>query len=89
LGVAIRSRVREFEPCSRVAWDGRAIGIDVYHAWIIEERAGGCMVVTEETQHGVLARIGGCLMPKRMSTFHQVWLENLAKKSIQGRPLSA
>lgn len=85
-GVNIRSRVREFVPCSRVAWDGRALGIDVYHGWVIEASAGGCRVVTEETQHGVLARAGAWLMPKRMSNFHQIWLENLAEKAVRGKP---
>ena len=85
-GVGIRSRVREFIPCSRIAWDGHALGIDIYHAWLIEERGQGCRVVTEETQHGVMARLGAKLMPKRMSTTHQIWLESLAAKALTGRP---
>jgi hypothetical protein len=85
-GVGIRSRVREFSPCTRIAWDGRAIGIDVYHAWLIEDRGSSCSVVTEETQHGIIARAGAWLMPKRMSTFHQIWLEGLAHKAAGGRP---
>ncbi len=85
-GVAIRSRVREFVPCSRIAWDGRAIGIDVYHAWIIQQQQEACLVVTEETQHGVAARLGARLMPNRMSRFHQIWLENLAEKAAHGTP---
>ena len=85
-GFGIRSRVQEFVPCRRIAWDGHAVGIDVYHAWVIEERGQGCMVVTEETQHGVIARLGAALMPKRMSNFHQIWLEGLAAKAATGRP---
>jgi hypothetical protein len=85
-GVGIRSRVQEFIPCSRIAWDGHAPGIDVYHAWLIEESEQGCMVVTEETQHGVIARLGAWLIPQRMSTFHQIWLEALATKATHAPP---
>ncbi len=85
-GVGIRSRVQEFVPCSRIAWDGHAPGIDVYHAWVIEESGQGCLVATEETQYGVIARLGAWLMPKRMSTFHQIWLEGLAEKAAGGTP---
>jgi hypothetical protein len=88
-GVGIRSCVQEFIPCSRIAWDGHAPGIDVYHAWAIEERGQSCTVVTEETQHGAIARLGAWLMPKRMSDFHQIWLENLAEKASQGKPPNA
>jgi hypothetical protein len=85
-GIGIRSRVREFVPFSRIAWDGHAFGIDVYHAWAIEVRRQGCLVVTEETQHGFNARLGAWLMPKRMTTFHQIWLEKLAEKAEQDKP---
>jgi len=85
-GMGIRSRVREFVPFSRIAWDGKAVGIDVYHAWVLQDRGQGCTVVTEETQHGVIARLGAWLMPKRMSSFHQIWLESLAEKAVQGMP---
>jgi len=85
-GVGIRSRVREFVPYRRIAWDGHALGIDVYHAWLIAESGSGCTVITEETQHGVVARLGAGLMPRRMSTYHQLWLESLAKKAAGGRP---
>jgi len=85
-GFGIRSHVREFVPCSRIAWDGVAIGIDVYHAWVIEPHEEGCTVVTEETQYGVMSRLGAWLMPNRMSHFHQIWLENLARQAVQGPP---
>jgi hypothetical protein len=85
-GVGIRSTVREFVPGRRIAWDGRSLGIDVYHAWLIEESADGCRVLTEETQHGAIARLGAWLMPKRMSDFHQIWLENLAANAAAGAP---
>jgi uncharacterized protein YndB with AHSA1/START domain len=85
-GVGIRSRVLEFVPCSRIAWDGHAVGIDVYHTWLIEDHGSESLVVTEETQHGVIARLGAWLMPTRMSDLHQIWLENLAERAKLGIP---
>jgi len=32
-GIPLTSQVMEFIPCERIAWDGRAYGVDVYHAW--------------------------------------------------------
>jgi hypothetical protein len=54
--------------------------------WILRPSSRGCLVVTEETQHGWLARLAGLLMPNRMSQFHQLWLEELEKKASEGLP---
>src|ERR1700675_298748 len=35
-GIRIESTVLEFVPGERIAWNGRALGTDVYHAWLIE-----------------------------------------------------
>ncbi len=34
-GATIVSEVAEFIPPSRIAWTGKAAGIDVYHAWLL------------------------------------------------------
>ena len=85
-GVVITSTVREYVPGERIAWDAHAFGIDVYHAWVLQPSANGCHVLTEETQHGWLARLGKLFMPNRMYTFHQLWLEGLATKARAGLP---
>jgi hypothetical protein len=77
-GVAIRSTVVEFEPCSRIAWNAFGLGVDAYHAWEITPTSGACRVLTEETQYGWAARLGGLLFPKRMWKGHQLWLQRLA-----------
>ncbi len=69
-GVTIESRVLEFEPYERLAWDAHAAGVHAYHAWLISKTPGGCHVVTEETQRGWMARLGKLLMPTRMYRFH-------------------
>ena len=82
----ITSTVREYVPGERIAWDAHAFGIDVYHAWVLQPSVHGCHVLTEETQHGWLARLGKLFMPNRMYTFHQLWLEELATKARAGLP---
>ncbi len=85
-GVAVRSTVREFVPNERIAWDGAGVLLDVYHAWLIEPRPGGCWVLTEEHQNGLAARAQAVLMPKRMYRGHQLWLERLRARVEAGQP---
>jgi uncharacterized protein YndB with AHSA1/START domain len=83
-GVGIESTVREWEPPARLAWDAHGIGVAAYHAWLITPTADGCHVLTEETQHGLLARLGARLMPRRMWRYHQIWLESLRERALSG-----
>lgn len=87
-GVRITSTVLEYIPGERIAWDGHALGLDVYHAWVLQPSAQGCHVLTEETQHGWLPRLSQLFMPNRMYDYHQLWLESLAAKSKSGAPQS-
>jgi uncharacterized protein YndB with AHSA1/START domain len=87
-GVGVRSTVREFVPPSRIAWDGAGLMLDVYHAWLIEPRGGGCWVLTEEHQNGLAARAQAILMPNRMFRGHQLWLANLKARAEEGMPAS-
>jgi uncharacterized protein YndB with AHSA1/START domain len=80
-GVVIDTRVEEFEPPMRIAWSAKAFGLEVYHAWLIIPLADGCKVITEETQNGILARLGQWMRPGQMHKFHQIWLENLAERA--------
>jgi len=89
-GVRITSKVLEFEPCTRLAWDAHGIGIEAYHVWILTARPDGTThVLTEETQNGWLARLGKKLMPSRLSEMHQAWLEALSAKAESGPPVEA
>ena len=86
-GARITSKVLEFEPCSRLAWDAQGIGIDAYHAWVLTEQPDGSThVLTQETQRGWRARLGKLLAPKRTETMHQLWLESLSKQAQTGLP---
>ena len=80
-GVRITSEVVEYEPEERIAWTGKAPGLWVYHAWLLEKTEAGCRVLTEETQHGVLCRLSALLFPRRMWKFHQLWLETMERRA--------
>jgi uncharacterized protein YndB with AHSA1/START domain len=87
-GATIESEVLEFIPEKRIAWNAKGNGIDAYHAWLFQELPNGCSVLTEETQHGWLARLGKLLMPNRMYKYHQLWLEELQNNASKGMPLN-
>ncbi len=76
-GVRLRSVVEEFTPMERIAWRAEAFGVQAWHAWLITPTDGGCHVLTEETQHGFLARANRLVFPRRMGEWHQRWLEGL------------
>ena len=85
---SLRSKVQEFVPPERLAWDAQGSGVDVYHAWLIIPTAAGCHVLTEESQYGSLARLDHALRPERMFQGHQRWLQGLKEKAISGLPPS-
>lgn len=71
----------EFIPQERLAWDAKALGVDAYHAWTLQPGTDGCRVLTEETQHGLVATVSHRLMPGRMHKYHQIWLEALERQA--------
>jgi hypothetical protein len=85
-GVRVVSQIREFEPLQRIAWDARTPGLLAYHAWLIRPTASGCTIITEETQYGLLARLGNLFTPRRMYHGHQHWLEQLDRMARGGLP---
>jgi uncharacterized protein YndB with AHSA1/START domain len=80
-GATLQTQVKEFVPNKRLAWEAHGMGIQAYHAWLILPTSTGCKVITEETQHGWLCRLGKLLMPNRMFKYHQIWLEGLKKQA--------
>ncbi len=85
-GVNLRTEVTEFEPVNRIAWLAKGLGVNAYHAWLLTPTSdGGCHILTQETQHGLLARMGKLAMPNRMHRQHQLWLEGMASQAA-GQP---
>ncbi|MFT4768917.1 MAG: hypothetical protein ACI8RN_002056 [Glaciecola sp.] len=75
--MTIEYNVEECEPAERLAWSSESFGVSIYHAWRMSPQPQGCYVLREETQNGVIPRIGAILAPKRMHKFHQIWLKQL------------
>jgi len=80
-GISLVSEVVEYVPHERIAWTALGMGVKAYHAWLIIPESNGCHVITEETQHGWLSRLGKIFFPKRMHKLHQLWLTELEKKA--------
>ena len=86
-GVRLVTTVEEWVPGERVAWRAVSPGVDAHHAWLVLARgSNACWVLTEETQYGVLARLGALVFPQRMHDGHQLWLQRLRAQAIGGMP---
>ncbi len=84
-GATITSKVLEFLPPSRLAWDAHGIGINAYHAWVLTPLFDGrTHVMMEETQNGWRARLSKMLRPNRLAEKHQLWLESLSRQVLSG-----
>ncbi len=72
-----------------LGWGGAAMASRGYHSWLLTPTDGGCHVITEETQAGLLPSIGRGLLRRRLLTQHQRWLEGLAARARGGPPEQA
>jgi hypothetical protein len=83
-GFRITSKVLEFEPERRLAWNAHGIGLEAYRIWqLIPVDPNRTLVITEETQNGWLARLGKRLMPQRLKRTHRLWLQQLNQRAQQ------
>ena len=82
----VQTTVREFEPCRRLAWFGAGYGSSGYHTWTLEPQGEQCLVVTEETQRGLLPSLGRLYIRGALHRQHEAWLEGLARMAAGGMP---
>jgi hypothetical protein len=80
-GFPVQSKVSEFVPDQRIGWFGSATGITAYHTWLIVAKAGGCEVITEESQVGAAAIRYNIEQPTAMHDGHNWWLNALKYRS--------
>jgi len=82
LRVRVKTQVTEYEPARRLAWHGSGPGATGYHRWRLTPAAdGGCLVVTEEVQTGLLPRLVAGRLRRSLHANHQRWLEGLVEVS--------
>jgi hypothetical protein len=77
-GVRVHTTIEELVPDRRLAWSGRGLGSTAYHGWVLEPAPGGCLVITEETQQGMIPFLGRFFLRRGLLQWHQRWLEGLA-----------
>jgi len=83
-GITLDSTVREYVAHRRLAWYASSPFIKAYHAWDMSPQADGVLVVTDETQRGVLPMLMGRILKPRMLSIHERWLEGLEEQATTG-----
>lgn len=68
------STVTEFVPPYRLAWESRKPTIKAYHAWLIIPTDAGCVLITDESQFGLLANLQRVFLPNKLYNLHETWL---------------
>lgn len=81
MGLKLQSTIKEFEPFRRLAWESKKKSIQGYHVWLIIPTAGGCKVITDESQNGWLTFFEKLFQPKKLKKLHDVWLMELKKRA--------
>ena len=67
-----------FEPSRMLVWSAKGpAGTSGAHAWYIEPTPGGCRVITEEAQRGLLLFFLGARTRGVLLASHQEWLRAL------------
>jgi hypothetical protein len=78
IGFFFEPEVVTFDPFRELTWSAKGpAGTSGAHAWYIEPSQGGCRVITEEAQKGILLRFLGGRTTKTLLTSHGEWLRAL------------
>ena len=83
-GLDITSTVEEVEAPHRIVWGGPAQGIVAVHVWTLDERDGGVLVQTAESQEGDPVAAQPEALQAALDGSLRAWLENL-KRTAEGR----
>lgn len=85
-GATITSRVIVFEPPHELGWDAHGV-LDAYHCWLISpDSCGGCRVITEECQNGIVPKLAWWYLRPMLLRGHQKWVESLKRVAESGDP---
>jgi hypothetical protein len=76
-GAHFNAKVAEFDPNERLAWFGKGVGNEAYHAWLLTGTANSCTVVTEEVAKGPNALAIRQRDANAMHKGHDLWLQGL------------
>jgi hypothetical protein len=85
-GFRAHTTITECVPNERLSWRGKGFGASAYHGWVICPCEGGCYVITEETQQGLIVSLGRAMLRNGLLKWHQRWLEGLSRVALRGPP---
>lgn len=85
-GATVASRVIVFDPPHELGWDAHGV-LTAYHGWLIEpDGGGGCRVITEECQNGLVPKLAWWYLRPMLERGHQNWVESLKRVAEGGDP---
>ena len=78
IGFYFEPEITAFQPSRMLVWYAKGpAGTRGAHAWYIEPTAGGCRVITEEAQQGLLLHLVRRRTRLTLLESHQEWLQSL------------
>lgn len=81
MGQSLNNTVVEFVPNERLAWSFYEPRIQGHHAWLIIPTETGCIVITDESQTGRLAKLQKIFLPRKLMKQHDNWLRLLKQEA--------
>jgi len=85
-GTTPTCRVFIFDPPHEIGWEARSI-LGAYHGWTVEpDGRGGCRVITDECQNGIIPKLISWYLRPLVINAHQYWLERLKAMAEAGEP---
>lgn len=81
MGLDFQSTIKEFTPYSRLSWESDKWSIQGYHGWLILPTERGCILITDESQNGLLTYAQLIFQPNKLHRLHDVWLAKIKAKA--------
>jgi hypothetical protein len=87
IGFYFEPEITAFQPSRMLVWYAKGpAGTRGAHAWYIEPTPGGCRVITEEAQQGLLLHLVRRRTRRTLLESHQDWLQSLKALAEAERP---
>jgi hypothetical protein len=84
MGQSLNNTIIQYGPNKALTWQFNESKIQGCHAWIILPTDNGCLVITDESQTGHLAKLQKLFLPNKLKKQHNDWLR-LLKQQAEGK----
>lgn len=89
MGQSLNNTIIQCETNKALTWQFDESKIQGCHAWVILPTASGCLVITDESQTGQLAKLQKLFLPNKLKKQHDDWLRLLKQQAeSKSSPLS-